>query len=110
VNSVIYPVYAEQRFGSAVDLGLMYAALAVGALIANGAHFVLAPHLPRRAVLLQGTTAFIGSPGDAAARDPLLQEVAEAAQRAAEAGCGAEQPAHSRSSDSYLVSTTVADH
>jgi hypothetical protein len=52
--------------------------------------------------LALGATGLIGSPGDAAARDPLLQEVAEAAQRATEAGCGAEQPAHSRSSDSLL--------
>lgn len=52
--------------------------------------------------LALGATALIGSPGDAAARDPLLQEVAEAAQRATDAGCGAEQPAHSRSSDSLL--------
>jgi uncharacterized low-complexity protein len=52
--------------------------------------------------LALGATALIGSPGDAAARDPLLQEVAEAAQRATEAGCGTEQPTHSRSSDSLL--------
>jgi hypothetical protein len=52
--------------------------------------------------LALGATALIGSLGDAAARDPLLQEVAEAAQRATEAGCGVEQPAHSRSSDSLL--------
>ena len=52
--------------------------------------------------LALGATALIGSPGDAAARDPLLQEVAEAAQRATVATDGAEQSAHGCSSDSLL--------
>lgn len=54
VHAVIYPVYANQVFGSALDLGLMFAGLAVGAILANVLYLVFAPRLPRRAIYIIG--------------------------------------------------------
>jgi MFS family permease len=52
--SVVLPVYAREVFGSAVDLGVMYAALAAGSLAGNVLFLWLAPRLPRRATIVAG--------------------------------------------------------
>lgn len=54
VHSVIYPVYANQVFGSAVDLGVMFAGLAAGAMLSNALYLVFAPRIPRRAMFIIG--------------------------------------------------------
>jgi len=53
---VVLPVYAREVFGSAVDLGLMFAALAAGSLVGNALFLALGPRLPRRATLIGGFT------------------------------------------------------
>lgn len=52
--SVVFPVYADAVFGSAVDLGMIYGGLAAGSLLGNAAYFVWGPRLPRRATLIVG--------------------------------------------------------
>lgn len=56
VYAVVLPVYANQVFGSAFDLGIIFAALAVGSLIGNGLYFAFAPRLPPRATIVTGFT------------------------------------------------------
>lgn len=56
IYSVVLPVYANEVFGSAVDLGVMFAGLAIGSLIGNALFFVFAPRLPRRATIAMGFT------------------------------------------------------
>lgn len=51
---VVLPVYANQVFGSAFDLGLIYAGLAAGSLVGNGLYFAFAPRLPPRATIVSG--------------------------------------------------------
>ncbi|HEY7033771.1 MAG TPA: MFS transporter [Thermomicrobiales bacterium] len=54
IYSVVLPVYAKEVFGSAVDLGFMYAALAAGSLIGNVLFLSFAPRLPRRTTIVTG--------------------------------------------------------
>ncbi|MGH2587472.1 MAG: MFS transporter, partial [Dehalococcoidia bacterium] len=54
VYSVVLPVYAREVFGSAVDLGFMFAALAVGSLAGNAIFLMWGPRLPRRGLLITG--------------------------------------------------------
>ncbi|MBA3416711.1 MAG: MFS transporter [Chloroflexia bacterium] len=54
--SVVFPVYADQVFGSALDLGIIFGALAAGSLLGNAVSFVWGPRLPRRATLIAGFT------------------------------------------------------
>jgi MFS family permease len=62
--SVIYPVYAERVFGSAVSLGLIYAASGLGALVTLLLFGVIGHRLPRRetyigAFILAGVPLFV---------------------------------------------------
>ena len=52
--AVILPVYASEVFGSAVPLGLIFAALGAGSLVGNLVYAVTAPRLPRSALLFGG--------------------------------------------------------
>jgi MFS family permease len=54
--SVVFPVYAERVLGSAVDLGIIFGALAAGSLIVNALFFVWGERLPRRPTILVGFT------------------------------------------------------
>jgi MFS family permease len=54
IFAVVLPVYANELFGSSVDLGVMFAGLAVGSLAGNVLFIVLAPRLPRRATIVTG--------------------------------------------------------
>ncbi|MGE3594401.1 MAG: MFS transporter [Dehalococcoidia bacterium] len=54
--SVVLPVYAREVFGSAIDLGLMFAALAAGSLAGNAVFWLVGPRLPRRATIIAGFT------------------------------------------------------
>lgn len=54
VYTVILPVYANTVFGSSVDLGVMFAGLAIGSLIGNLIFLWQAPRLPRRATIITG--------------------------------------------------------
>lgn len=54
--SIVLPVYANQVFGSSVDLGTMFAALAVGSIAGNLVFLAFAPRLPRRTTILVGFT------------------------------------------------------
>jgi MFS family permease len=54
IYSVVLPVYANEVFGSAVDLGVMFAGLAAGSLAGNLLFIALAPRLPRRATIVAG--------------------------------------------------------
>lgn len=54
--SIVLPVYANQVFGSSVDLGTMFAALAVGSIAGNLVFLAFASRLPRRATILVGFT------------------------------------------------------
>lgn len=56
--SVIMPVYARWHFGSAVDLGLLFAANAAGTLVGTIAFGAVGHRLPRRATF---AGAFIGA-------------------------------------------------
>ncbi len=58
---VILPVYARNRFGSAVDLGLILAGWGGGAIIGAVAYGTVGLRLPRRPYLLLGTT-LVGAP------------------------------------------------
>jgi MFS family permease len=46
--ALILPAYARERFGDAVDLGLLISVFAVGALAGAGLYSLAGPHLPRR--------------------------------------------------------------
>ena len=54
IYSVVLPVYANEVFGSAVDLGVMFVGLAVGSLVGNALFLLLAPRLPRRGTIVVG--------------------------------------------------------
>jgi MFS family permease len=54
--SVIMPVYAREVYGSALDLGFMYAALGGGSIIGATLFAVFGHRLPRRATILTGFT------------------------------------------------------
>lgn len=56
VYSVIMPVYAKEVYGSALDLGFMYAALGGGSIIGALIFAVFGQRMPRRATLLTGFT------------------------------------------------------
>ena len=52
--AVILPVYANEVFGSVVDLGLTFAALAAGSVIGNGVFALLSQRLSRRVLYIGG--------------------------------------------------------
>jgi MFS family permease len=52
--SVILPVYAREVFGSALDLGWMFAGLAGGSIIGGLIYAAIGHRLPRRATLVTG--------------------------------------------------------
>lgn len=52
--AIVLPVYAREVFGNALDLGLIFAALAAGSLVGNAVYALLAPRLSRRITLLGG--------------------------------------------------------
>ncbi len=54
--SVVFPVYADRVYGSAIDLGVIFGALAAGSLIGNALFFVWGERLPRRPTILVGFT------------------------------------------------------
>ncbi len=56
VYSVIMPVYAKEVYGSALDLGFMYAALGAGSILGAILFAVFGHRMPRRATLLTGFT------------------------------------------------------
>jgi hypothetical protein len=56
VYSTILPVYANTVYGSAVDLGLIFAALAAGSLAGNALFLAVGSRLPRREVVIVGFT------------------------------------------------------
>lgn len=51
---VVLPVYAREVFGSAVDLGLVFAALAAGSIAGNALYIAFGASVPRRAILIAG--------------------------------------------------------
>lgn len=51
---IVLPVYAREVFGNALDLGLIFAALAAGSLAGNVIYAMFAPRLPRRLILIGG--------------------------------------------------------
>jgi MFS family permease len=72
VFSVLLPVYARQRFGEALDLGLIIAAVGAGALVSSLLFGLIGHRLPRRATFV---TSFIlvGLPYAALALEPSLE-------------------------------------
>lgn len=52
--AVILPVYANQEWGSAVQLGFVFSALGAGSLIGNGLYVALSHRLSRGAILIGG--------------------------------------------------------
>ncbi len=52
--AVILPVYANQEWGSAAQLGLVFSALGAGSLIGNGLYVALSHRLSRGAILIGG--------------------------------------------------------
>jgi MFS family permease len=54
IYGVILPVYVQERYGSAVNLGLIFGALAVGSLGGNALYAAFGRRLPRRTWLLGG--------------------------------------------------------
>ena len=52
----LMPVYAREVYGSALDLGFMYAALGGGSIIGATLFAVFGHRLPRRATILTGFT------------------------------------------------------
>lgn len=54
VYGVIMPVYANEVLGSAVDLGLLYSALAIGSVLGNVVYGMWGYRLPRRPLLVAG--------------------------------------------------------
>lgn len=51
---IILPVYAREVFGSAFDLGIIFAALAAGSLAGNGMYLLIGKRFSRRAIILTG--------------------------------------------------------
>jgi MFS family permease len=54
--AVIMPVYAKEVYGTALDLGFMYAALGGGSILGATLFAVFGHRLPRRATILTGFT------------------------------------------------------
>lgn len=54
IYGVILPVYTQERYGDAVNLGLIFGALAVGSLIGNVIYATLSNRISRRQMLLGG--------------------------------------------------------
>lgn len=54
VYGIILPVYTRERYGDAVNLGLIFGALAVGSLIGNVIYATLSGRISRRRLLLGG--------------------------------------------------------
>lgn len=54
--TVVFPVYAREVYGSALDLGFMFAALAGGSIIGGVVYGVIGHRLPRRWLFLLGFT------------------------------------------------------
>jgi hypothetical protein len=54
VYGVILPVYAKEVYGSAVDLGIVFAGLAAGSLAGNLIYIAIGPRLPRRGTFILG--------------------------------------------------------
>lgn len=54
IYGVILPVYMQERYGDAVNLGLIFGALAVGSLIGNVIYAMLSHRITRRQMLLGG--------------------------------------------------------
>lgn len=54
IYGVILPVYTQERYGDAVNLGLIFGALAVGSLIGNVIFATLSNRISRRRLLLGG--------------------------------------------------------
>ncbi|HEU5424661.1 MAG TPA: MFS transporter [Nitrolancea sp.] len=52
--TIILPVYAKEVYGSAVDLGLMFSALGVGALLGLLSYALVGQRLPRELVVVVG--------------------------------------------------------
>lgn len=52
--SVIFPVYAREVYGSALDLGFMMASLAGGSIVGGVVYGLIGHRLPRRATFLLG--------------------------------------------------------
>lgn len=71
VWGVILPVYAEETFGSAGALGLMFASLGAGSIVGTVAYGAVGHRLPRRAVFVTGYL-FIGLPQFVLAFTPPL--------------------------------------
>ena len=69
--AVILPVYARDRFGSAVDLGLILAGWGGGAIVGALAYGTLGLRLPRRPLLIAGS-ALTGLPLWLLAATPAL--------------------------------------
>lgn len=61
LSAVVMPVYAKQRFGSPLALGLIEAAWGGGALVGALIYSALGPRLPRRATFI-GAFILIGLP------------------------------------------------
>jgi MFS family permease len=53
---VVLPVYAREVFGSAVDLGLVFAALAAGSIAGNVLYMLFGARVPRRLILIVGVS------------------------------------------------------
>jgi len=51
---IAFPVFARQVYGNAVDLGLMYSALAAGSLGGLAVYALVGPRLPRHGTLIAG--------------------------------------------------------
>jgi MFS family permease len=54
VYSIVYPVFARQIYHSAVSLGLMFSALAIGSLAGLGIYAVFGSRIPTRPALIVG--------------------------------------------------------
>src|SRR5918995_3063027 len=52
--AVVLPVYANEVFGNALDLGLIFAALGAGSLVGNLVYALVGPRLPRSVVVIGG--------------------------------------------------------
>jgi MFS family permease len=52
--AVVLPVYAREVFGSAVDLGIMFAALAGGSILGGLIYALIGHRLPRRVTMIVG--------------------------------------------------------
>jgi MFS family permease len=53
---VILPVYSREVYGSAVGLGVIFSAMAAGALLGDLIYIAIGPRLPRRGIILAAFT------------------------------------------------------